>query len=30
VSKPAEAQARLLKDIKDWGDYVRIAKIEKQ
>jgi tripartite-type tricarboxylate transporter receptor subunit TctC len=25
-----EAQARLLKDIKDWGDYARLAKIEPQ
>jgi len=30
ASTPEEAQARLLKDIKDWADYVRIAKIEKQ
>ena len=25
-----EAQARLLKDVKDWGDYAKIAKIEPQ
>jgi tripartite-type tricarboxylate transporter receptor subunit TctC len=30
VASPDEAQARLLKDIKDWGDYVRVAKIEPQ
>ncbi len=30
ISKPEEAQARLLKDIKDWGDYVRTANIEPQ
>ncbi len=30
VSKPDEAQAYFLQQIKDWGDYARIAKIEKQ
>lgn len=30
VATPEEAQARLLKDAKDWGDYVRVAKIEPQ
>lgn len=30
VATPEEAQARLLKDTKDWGDYVRVAKIEPQ
>jgi tripartite-type tricarboxylate transporter receptor subunit TctC len=30
ISTPEEAQARLLKDIKDWAEYVRVAKIEKQ
>jgi tripartite-type tricarboxylate transporter receptor subunit TctC len=30
VAKPEEAQARLLKDVKDWGDYARIAKIVPQ
>jgi tripartite-type tricarboxylate transporter receptor subunit TctC len=30
VATPDEAQARLLKDIKDWGDYVRLAKITPQ
>jgi len=29
-STPSEAQAQLLRDIKDWGDYVRVAKIEPQ
>ncbi len=28
ASTPEEAQARLLKDIKDWGEYVRAAKIQ--
>ena len=27
ISTPEEAQAMLLKSVKDWGDYVRIAKI---
>jgi tripartite-type tricarboxylate transporter receptor subunit TctC len=27
VQAPAEAQKRFLQDIKDWGDYVRMAKI---
>jgi tripartite-type tricarboxylate transporter receptor subunit TctC len=30
VASPDEAQARLMKDIKDWGDYVRLAKIQPQ
>jgi tripartite-type tricarboxylate transporter receptor subunit TctC len=30
VASPEEAQARLLKDVKDWGDYARIAKIVPQ
>jgi tripartite-type tricarboxylate transporter receptor subunit TctC len=30
VSTPEEGQARLIKDIKDWGDYMRLAKIEPQ
>jgi tripartite-type tricarboxylate transporter receptor subunit TctC len=30
VSTPEEGQARLLKDIKDWGEYMRLAKIEPQ
>ena len=30
ASTPEEAQARLNKDIKDWAEYVRVAKIEKQ
>jgi tripartite-type tricarboxylate transporter receptor subunit TctC len=30
VSKPDEAQAFFLQQIKDWGDYVRIANIEPQ
>ncbi len=30
VATPEEAQARLLKDTKDWGEYVRLAKIEPQ
>jgi tripartite-type tricarboxylate transporter receptor subunit TctC len=30
VSKPDEAQAFFLKQIEQWGDYVRIAKIEPQ
>ncbi len=29
-STPDEGQARLLKDIKDWEDYVRIAKLKPQ
>lgn len=27
IQPPAEAQKRFLQDIKDWGDYVRLAKI---
>ncbi len=30
VSTPDEGQARLLKDIKDWEEYVRIAKLKPQ
>jgi tripartite-type tricarboxylate transporter receptor subunit TctC len=30
ISKPEEAQAYFLQQIKDWGDWVRIAKIEPQ
>lgn len=30
IASPDEAQARLLKDIKDWGEYIRIAKIQPQ
>ena len=30
ISTPDEGQARLIKDIQAWGDYVRIAKIEPQ
>lgn len=30
VSTPDEAQARLLKDIKDWVEYIRIAKLQPQ
>ena len=30
VASVDEAQARLLKDVKDWGDYAKIAKIEPQ
>jgi hypothetical protein len=30
VSTPEEAQAYLLQQIKDWGEYVRVAKIEPQ
>ena len=30
VASVDEAQARLLKDVTDWGDYVKIAKIEPQ
>ncbi len=30
VSKPDEVQAYFLEQIKQWGDYVRIAKIEPQ
>jgi tripartite-type tricarboxylate transporter receptor subunit TctC len=30
VSKPDEAQAYFLQQIKDWADYVRVAKIEPQ
>jgi tripartite-type tricarboxylate transporter receptor subunit TctC len=30
VSKPEEGQAYFLQQIKDWGDYVRVARIEPQ
>jgi tripartite-type tricarboxylate transporter receptor subunit TctC len=30
VTKPDEAQAYFRQQVKDWGDYVRIAKIEQQ
>ena len=30
IATPDEGQARLLGDIKDWGDYVRIAKLTPQ
>ena len=30
IASPDEAQARLLKDVKDWGEYVRLAKIVPQ
>jgi tripartite-type tricarboxylate transporter receptor subunit TctC len=30
VTTPDEGQARLLKDIKDWVEYVRIAKLQPQ
>jgi tripartite-type tricarboxylate transporter receptor subunit TctC len=30
ISTPEEGQARLLKDIQAWGDYIRIARIEPQ
>jgi tripartite-type tricarboxylate transporter receptor subunit TctC len=30
IATPEEAQARLLKDIKDWGEYVRVAKLTPQ
>ena len=30
ITTPDEGQARLLKDIKDWGEYTRAAKIEPQ
>ena len=30
IQPPAEAQKRFLQDIKDWGDYVRMAKIQPQ
>jgi hypothetical protein len=30
VTTPDEGQARLLKDISDWADYVRIAKLAPQ
>ena len=30
IASPDEAQARLLKDVKEWGEYVRLAKIVPQ
>ena len=30
IETPAQAQARLVKDVKEWGDYIKIAKIEPQ
>lgn len=30
IEKPAQGQARLLKDIKEWGEYVRLAKLPQQ
>jgi tripartite-type tricarboxylate transporter receptor subunit TctC len=30
IVTPEEGQARLIKDVKDWADYVKIAKIEPQ
>ena len=30
ITTPEEGQARLKKDIKDWADYIRIAKIVPQ
>jgi hypothetical protein len=30
IATPQDAQARLLEDIKNWAEYVRIAKIEPQ
>ena len=30
ISTPEEGQARLLKDIKDWEEYVRVAKLKPQ
>jgi tripartite-type tricarboxylate transporter receptor subunit TctC len=30
IATPEEAQARLIRDIADWGDYIRIAKLEPQ
>jgi tripartite-type tricarboxylate transporter receptor subunit TctC len=30
IETPAQGQARLVKDVKEWGDYVRLAKIEPQ
>ena len=30
IATPEEAQARLVRDIADWGDYIRIAKLEPQ
>ncbi len=30
ITTPDEGQARLIRDIKDWGDYVRTANIEPQ
>jgi hypothetical protein len=30
IASPEEAQARLLKDIRDWHEYVRVAKLTPQ
>jgi len=30
IGTPEEGQARLLRDVKDWGGYVRMANIEPQ
>ena len=30
ISTPAEAQAKLREDDKNWGEYMKIAKIEPQ
>ena len=30
IATPEEAQARLLRDIGAWGEYIRIAKLEPQ
>ena len=30
IATPPDAQARLLEDIRNWAEYVRIAKIEPQ
>ena len=30
ITTPDEGQARLLQDIRDWGEYVRTAQIEPQ
>jgi tripartite-type tricarboxylate transporter receptor subunit TctC len=30
IETPAQAQARFLKDIKEWGDYVKLAKLPPQ
>ena len=30
IETPEQAQARLVKDVKDWAEYVRLAKIVPQ